>query len=193
MTNEEIFTPETPVVEEAKSRVPRVIGILLIVTGSLYIFCGLIPGIMSLLGSFFFDAVMGESGIGEMFGQMLPGMQYINRVQGFVSIISGLAAIIVLVAGIGLLQYKEKRGRKLAIVAGIISFGYLVFEAIITYTVILPAHTKMMASFPGGGMFNTLAPPMSIATVMSFFFQAVFPVVLIILMTRSFVKESCEG
>ncbi|MCP4131453.1 MAG: hypothetical protein GY754_10770 [bacterium] len=146
-------------VQEKKSKAPKVFGILLIVFGSIYVLYGIIP-------EFF------------VFRRTPVPEELVLLIKGVLKLVAVILSIVALVAGIGLVRYKEKSGRKLSLVWGCSALVYLVIETVIHIVVILPMDIRALPVFD------------------HLFYQvylAIMPILIVVMMTRPSAKKSCKG
>jgi hypothetical protein len=192
--------------QPARTSIPRVLGILLIITGSLLALGGVIGGLVT------FAAGMLVGGVGAMgdamgdAGTALADMDILRPVynaQGAMKVTEGLLSIVAIVAGVWLLGYR-RRGRLLALIWAGLALAFLVADFGVYFAVILPATREMMeltmsqmGDLPGMGAampegFGSFAEVGAVGFVAVDLFLALLPVVTIALVTRRSVADACN-
>lgn len=197
--------PGTAAPDPARTSIPRVLGIFLIVTGSLLALGGIIGGLVT------FAAGMLVGGVGAMgdamgdAGTALADMDILRPVynaQGLMKVIEGLLSIVGIIAGVWLLGYR-RRGRLLALVWAGLALAFLVADFGVYFAVILPATREMMeltmsqmGDLPGVGAampdgLGSFADFGAVGFVAVDLFLALLPIVVIALVTRRSVADAC--
>ncbi|MCP4131454.1 MAG: hypothetical protein GY754_10775 [bacterium] len=189
---------ETLPVQEEKAKAPKVVGIVLIVFSSMYALYGFIVGLI-VFGALYAMNAFGDGRIGDVrtlpfnFLSGIASREFsgIMIARAFLYILAGVISIAALVAGIGLVRYKEKMGRKLSIVWGGIALGFLVIEFLIM-TFMMKAVLSSLSSETVSMDSMVSNPASSIWEIFLQLVMAVLPIVTIVLMTRPSAKNSCE-
>lgn len=190
--------PGTEAPEPVRTSVPRVLGIFLIVTGSLLALGGIIGGLVTFAAGMLAGSVgaMGDS-MGDA-GTALADMNLLRPVynaQGAMKVIEGLLSIVAIIAGVWLIGYR-RRGRLLALVWAGLALAFLVADFGVYFAVILPATREMMeltmsqmGDLQGVGSFADLG---AVGFVAVDLFLALLPIVTLVLATRRSVADACN-
>jgi len=157
-----------------RSAIPKVIGILMIIFGSL----GLLGGLIGLAG-----------GIGnDEFLRRVPELGTLKTVERLMSIVGLALASAQLYVGVRCIGYKAN-APGLAKVYGITAIVIVILNLVISMVVIAPMMAKAMeaAGLPGmGGMLGGLTFVISL-------FGLAWPIVILALMTRSTARSACSA
>ncbi|MCP4131452.1 MAG: hypothetical protein GY754_10765 [bacterium] len=178
---------------------PKIVGVLLIIFGFMYSFFGIIFGLFSFGTSVFFNSLSSFGGLSgaeeDSFTKVFADVKFISSIQGIETFLAGVISIAALAAGIGLVQYKEKTGRKLSLAWGCIALAYLAIDAVIYFVVIVPLQSDMMlgmSQLSGSGISGWLTNSGVVLHIISLVCLAVLPILTIAMMTRPSAKESCK-
>lgn len=156
-----------------RSAIPKVIGILMIIFGSL----GLIGSLIGLAG--------GGFGQDELMRQV-PEMKKLSTLNTVTSLLGLGMAGFQLYVGLRCVGYKPN-APALAKVYGIIALVNIVFGMVIAFAVINPILEKAPAMRVLGGGFT------SMITVVASIFASAWALVILILMSKQSAKEACLG
>ncbi len=176
---------------------PRVIGTLLIIFSSIAISMGILNIFFTIESFTSHDAINSLKGISAMAKeQIIANKISMAIIDGLLTFGMDLLSLMALIAGIGLLRYREKTGRKLALVWAYLAFPYLVIDMVIYFAMVIPLKASTIAAAPG---FTGLGAPvisMSSDLTLQFFsgiLLAAMPIITIMMMNRSTIKGSCKG
>ena len=159
-----------------RSAIPKVMGILMIIFGSLAILGGLV------------GLAMG----GEKQFAHIPEWRAFEKVSQTMSIIGFPISILGFVTGICALGYKRVVP-KLALVYGVLAMIHTVIAAVINYkymTAAMDAVVRDAGGFMGEGM-GAIKAGMGIGTVIGIVFGLAYPILVLVLLTRPNAKASC--
>ncbi len=182
---------------------PKVLGILLIVLGSIYLLYSLFGAIFAFIGSAFAAAVSGMGPSAKGFGNAnlaaMDSLKTIYVIQGIEKLAAAALSALALSSGIGLVQYRAW-GLRLALWWGIGSLLYLLADTLVYVGVIMPimlgffdSITKQAIPSAGTGMmFFGIMGRLGVAgTILVNLVFTVMPVLTIVFMTRGSVRRAC--
>lgn len=189
--------------------IPKTMGILLIIFGSLYLFTSLLAVVFTFLASTFMSSVAGMGAAAQKgavdpnsLAALVSDMKMVYCIQGIEKLVTSALSGLSLAAGIGLYRYRAM-GLKLAFWWAVAALAYLVAESGIYAGVIIPAMTRFMSGLTGqigavmgqgapGSMFSDPFGSIGIVgNIIMNLIMAVMPVLTIVFMTREKVKRAC--
>jgi hypothetical protein len=153
-----------------RSAIPKVIGILMIIFGSL----GILGGLIGLAGS----------GLGGGFGE-IPELKTINTIQKLESVVGLALSILQLYAGIRLIGYKSN-ALGMAKAYAIARMAFEIVSAILVYAWMKPI---MDTAMKGSGM--DIGGLMGGFVVIGMIIGLAWPIVVLALVTRPAAKAAC--
>lgn len=184
--------PVNNTTEKNRSRLPLGLGLTLVIGGSLYTLYGMGTGLYLMFFSTFMDffpssfTVAGEVDPFKVVAMMKP----LYLVQGAEKLAAGIVSIMGIIAGAGMMQYKEW-GRRMGLVWAGGALLYLSVDVVLYFLVMRPAGERLFlemsrqfASIQGGGVsvsgFMTAILPVSlqwgsVMFLLTILFMAVLP------------------
>ncbi|MBN1532349.1 MAG: hypothetical protein JXA20_06785 [Spirochaetes bacterium] len=198
--------PAMPVGEEKPTSIPKVMGILLVVFGSIYLVASLFSAISTLVSSAFITTIFG---LGSTISGAAPpdlagavdAMRGVYIVQGLEGLAKAALSAVALAAGIGLMRYAAW-GVRLSFWWGVSALAYLVADTGIYIGFIMPATVRFMAIIAGRigqavhapslGLIGGSMAGMGASGILSVnSLMAVMPVLTLVFMTREQVQKAC--
>jgi hypothetical protein len=191
---------------QTRSGAPRLLGIFLIICGSLLALGGIVGGLITFAASMLVGSV---GGMGDMMGDSggalsdVGQLQPLYNAQGTMKIIEGLLSIVALIAGIWLLGYK-RRGRILGLIWAGLALCFLIADFAVYFLVIMPTMSRIMeitmaqlgelplADSSMMGQLGSFSDLGAVGFVLINLFLAALPLVTLLVLTRRSVAEACN-
>lgn len=169
-----------------RSGIPKVMGILMIIFGSL----GLLSALSSL-GSSNFDELRSS-----MSGEPLPGFDELERAEGILRIV-GLIGLPIsglhLFAGIRAVQYKANAPR-LSIFYAVSAAVHTTTATVVSYVVLLPAFDAIISEMPGDtGIVGVVRTSMQMFLIIGVMIGLIWPILVGVLMSRPAARDACAS
>lgn len=194
------MSPQPPMdVPDVMLREPgaiKVFGVLHLVIAAY----GILMGLFSLLSTVFFQGISkslatprgaaGPSGA----DQEMAMMNYMNDLKSYTYVslaFTFLLAVLLIIAGIGLLKGREK-GRVMSIRYAWVSLLTKAITFAITIAVVIPATKRMTDTlYQGmpGNLGNTMGSVMQYSQLVTILFMCIYPIVVLVVMKGQKIKE----